>query len=104
MGPTRSARLPEALDSWFEERLRLRPESSSSEVLVSLIHGGLRLREGYMPIHRRALEHYVRSGHQEYYLTYVRCLLDTFGQQYVDHLERWLEADGIDPLVPSSSL
>jgi hypothetical protein len=72
---------------------------------VSLIHGGLRLREGYMPIHRRTLEHYIRTKQQDCYRVYVRCLLDTFGQSYVDHLERWLEADGLALNgAPSSSL
>ena len=94
-GPTRSARLPLPLDEWFEERMRLVPEASPSELLVSLIHGGLRLREGYMPIHRRVLEHYASNGHEDYYRIYLRCLLDTFGPNYVEHLERWLDADGI---------
>ena len=56
MGPTRSMRLPRALDTWFEERLARHLERSPSEVLVALVHGGLRLREGYMAIHRRVLE------------------------------------------------
>ncbi len=95
MGPTRSVRLPQALDAWFIDRLELQRERSPSEVLVALVHGGLRLREGYMAIHRRVLEHYVRSGQNEVYRAYVRCLLDTFGPDYVDHLERWLAADGV---------
>jgi len=81
MGPTRSTRLPQALDEWFAERLERHQERSPSEMLVQLIHGGLRLREGYMAIHRRALED---------------LLDDTFGPDYVAHLERWLAADGID--------
>ncbi len=48
-----------------------------------------------MAIHRRVLEHYVVSGQAEVYRAYVRCLLDTFGPDYVDHLERWLAADGV---------
>ena len=95
MGPTRSMRLPRPLDVWFEERLERHPERSPSELLVTLVHGGLRLREGYMAIHRRVLEHYVISGQSDVYRAYSRCLLDTFGPQYVDHIERWLEADGI---------
>jgi len=95
MGPTRSVRLPRALDEWFGSRLELRAESSPSELLVALIHGGLRLRDGYMAIHRRALEHYATTGQRDRFLVYYRALLDTFGQPYVEHLDRWLEADGI---------
>jgi hypothetical protein len=94
-GPTRSVRLPLALDRWFQERLERHPERSSSEVHVALLLGGLRLRDGYMAVHRRVLEHYVLSGQRDIYAAYVRCLLDTFGPEYVLHLERWLEADGI---------
>jgi hypothetical protein len=95
MGPTRSVRLPRALDQWFEDRLSLHRERSPSEVLVALVHGGLRLREGYMAIHRRVLEHYVVSGQSDVYAAYMRCLTDTLGTEYVEHLERWLEADGV---------
>ncbi len=95
MGPTRSVRLPQALDTWFLERLERQRERSPSELLVMLVHGGLRLREGYMAIHRRVLEHYVASGQTDVYRAYVRCLLDTFGAEYVDHLERWLAAEGV---------
>ena len=97
MGPTRSMRLPRALDVWFDERLARHPERSPSEMLVALVHGGLRLREGYMAIHRRVLEHYVRSGRRDVYAAYCRCLTDTFGSDYVEHLERWLAADGVAP-------
>ena len=34
----------------------LHRDKSVSEILLELIHGGLRLREGYMAIHRRVLE------------------------------------------------
>ncbi len=95
MGPTRSTRLPAALDTWFAERLDRHPERSPSELLVQLIHGGLRLREGYMAIHRRALESYLAAGEHDTYAAYIRCLSDTFGADYVAHLERWLAADGI---------
>ncbi len=95
MGPTRSMRLPRALDEWFASRLGLTPETSASELLVMLVHGGLRLRDGYMAIHRRALEHYVRTSQTEFYAAYRRSLLDTFGSEYVEHVERWLAADGI---------
>ena len=95
MGPTRSVRLPEALDAWFRERLDLHRERSSSELLVQLIHGGLRLREGYMAIHRRTLEAHVLANEVDAYAAYRRCLADTFGAEYVGHLERWLAADGV---------
>jgi hypothetical protein len=96
MGPTRSTRLPAALDQWLESRLVLHRDTSVSEILLALIHGGLRLREGYMAIHRRELE--ARIGHDAgAYDAYRACLLDTFGPEYLDHLDRWLEADGITP-------
>jgi hypothetical protein len=95
MGPTRSVRLPRALDDWLTDRLERHPERSPSATLVALIHGGLRLREGYMAIHRRALEQHISSGEADVYAVYVRCLADTFGPDYVAHLERWLEADGV---------
>ncbi len=95
MGPTRSTRLPRALDEWFTERLERYSERSPSEMLVQLIHGGLRLREGYMAIHRRVLEHYITSGEAQVYAAYMRCLTDTFGPEYVAHLERWLAADRV---------
>ncbi len=88
-------RLPRALDLWFSERLERHPERSPSELLVTLVHGGLRLREGYMAIHRRVLEHYVSSQQDAVYAAYLRCLLDTFGPDYVEHLERWMAADGL---------
>jgi hypothetical protein len=97
MGTTRSVRLPRALDVWFDERLQRQPERSSSEVLVALVHGGLRLREGYMAIHRRMLEQFIASRQDDVYAAYLRCLTDTFGPQYVEHLERWLQADGVVP-------
>jgi hypothetical protein len=89
-------RLPRALDEWFTERLERHPERSASEFLVQLIHGGLRLREGYMAIHRRVLEQHLVSAETELYAAYVRCLTDTFGTEYVAHLENWLasERDG----------
>ncbi len=95
MGPTRSTRLPQALDDWFVERLERHTERSASEILVQLIHGGLRLRDGYMAIHRRTLEQYVVANDRESYSTYVRALTDTFGIEYVAHIERWLAADGV---------
>lgn len=101
MGPTRSMRLPRTLDEWFAERLERHPERSPSEMLVQLIHGGLRLREGYMAIHRRVLEQYVSAGESDHYAAYVRCLTDTFGPEYVSHLEQWLAAERVG--APSGS-
>lgn len=94
-GAVRSARLPASLDAWLESRLMAHPQKSSSEVLVELIHGGLRLRDGYMSIHRRTLEHLARTGEGSAYAAYVACLNDTFGADYVAHLHSWLEADGV---------
>jgi hypothetical protein len=73
--------------------MRAHPQRSTSDVLVELVHGGLRLRDGYMSIHRYALE--ARSGSPEAYAEYRMCLTDTFGREYVEHLERWLEAEGV---------
>lgn len=90
-GQTRSLRLPLAIDRWFEERLVREPHRPASDILVELVHGGLRLREGYMAIHRRALEALEPDGPEA--IAYRAALLDTFGPAYVDHLERWLAAD-----------
>ncbi len=48
-----------------------------------------------MAIHRRALEQHVSSGASDVYAVYIQCLADTFGPEYVAHLERWLAADGV---------
>ena len=90
-------RLPLPLDEWLASRLALHPERSASEVLVALVHGGLRLREGYMAIHKRTLEAALRNGDGTGYAIYRRALDDTFGADYVAHVERWLEADGFSP-------
>ncbi len=93
MGPVRSTRLPVPLDEWLEARLMLHTHKSASEVLVELIHGGLRLREGYMAVHRRSIEtlaHDASAAH-----SYLRALEDTFGAEYIKHLWKWLAADGI---------
>ncbi len=97
-GAPRSMRLPVALDDWFEARMRAHPHRSASDVLVELVHGGLRLRDSYMSIHRYALE--ARTATPAAYEEYRRCLIDTFGDAYVEHLERWLEADGVRPYAP----
>jgi len=97
VGSTRSLRLPHQLDQWFEERLTLRSDKSSSDLLVELVHGGLRLRHGYMAIHRRELERLITDNDDTGYRTYLRALLDTFGKSYADHLVKWLQADGFVP-------
>lgn len=96
-GATRSMRLPVALDEWLEARMQAHPHRSASDLLVELVHGGLRLRDGYMSIHRYALE--ARVANAPAYAEYRACLSDTFGAEYVEHLERWLEADGISVRV-----
>ena len=93
MGPVRSTRLPGPLDAWLESRLMLHPHKSASEVLVELIHGGLRLREGYMAVHRRSLE--ALAADPQATAAYVRAIEDTFGSEYIDHLQKWLAADGV---------
>jgi hypothetical protein len=92
-GATRSMRLPIALDEWLESRMKAHPHRSASDLLVELVHGGLRLRDGYMSIHRYALE--ARVATPAAYAEYRLALNDTFGAEYVEHLERWLEADGV---------
>lgn len=94
LGPTRSIRLPAALDAWLDSRLMLHRDRSVSDILLALIHGGLRLRDGYMSVHRRALEQRLGGDARDYEI-YRACLLDTFGPEYLEHLDRWLEADGV---------
>ncbi|GAC1502080.1 MAG: hypothetical protein NVS1B14_06720 [Vulcanimicrobiaceae bacterium] len=72
-----------------------RREQSASEVLLELVHGGLRLRHGYMRIHRKQVEKLIFAGEGSAQKAYLQALVDTFGQAYVEHLCRWLEADGI---------
>ncbi len=98
-GATRSMRLPIALDEWLESRMQAHPHRSASDLLVELVHGGLRLRDGYMSIHRYALEERVTTPAA--YAEYRACLYDSFGPDYVQHLERWLEADGVAVTVPA---
>ncbi len=90
-------RLPHQLDQWFEERIALRTDKSSSDLLVELVHGGLRLRHGYMAIHRRELERLITDNDDTGYRTYLGALVDTFGKSYADHLVKWLQADGFTP-------
>jgi len=100
-GSVRSARLPLAIDAWFEERLMRDATQSSSELMIRLVHGGLRLREGYMSVHRVALE--TRVGDASAYETYRTALFDTFGAAYVEHLEQWLLADGVAVPTPEKT-
>ncbi len=93
LGVTRSTRLPAALDAWLEERIARDGNRSVSDILIELVHGGLRLREGYMAIHRRVLEQH--RDDPPAFAIYRACLVDTFGRDYVEHLDRWLEADGV---------
>jgi hypothetical protein len=44
----------------------------------------------------------VLSEQSDVYAAYLRCLTDTFGPEYVEHLERWLEADGVRSDVRSN--
>jgi hypothetical protein len=97
----RSVRLPLALERWFAERMSTSHRGQSA-MLVFLIHGGLRLREGYMAIHRRALEDLLAPEREPELFAYVCGLTDTFGVAYVRHVERWLKSDGFDcDLIPS---
>ncbi len=51
------------------------------------------LRDAYMSIHRYALE--ARAASPDDYATYRACLSDTFGPEYVSHVEKWLAANGV---------
>jgi hypothetical protein len=55
-----------------------------------------------MAIHRRVLEGHLVSGESELYAAYVRCLTDTFGSEYVTHLENWLASEQGSPAVAPS--
>lgn len=94
LGIVRSLRLPLALDAWFEKRLCQEPQRSASDMLLELVHGGLRLRRGYMERHRTALEAYGARGDERGYNDYRLALEQTFDSTYVENLERWLQADG----------
>jgi Arc/MetJ-type ribon-helix-helix transcriptional regulator len=100
MGPVRSFRLPGPLDAWLEERLALHLHKSFSEVIVELVHGGLRLREGYMAVHRHALERLAREEDPHTAAGYRRALEDTFGPGYLDHVDKWIAADAAAEASP----
>ncbi len=93
MGPVRSLRLPLDLDMWFEKRLREFPDRSASALLLEVFHGGLRLDRGYMRRHRRAVEALQVVGDSAGHAAYVKALRDTFGAAYVDHINKWIEAE-----------
>jgi hypothetical protein len=46
-----------------------------------------------MSVHRANLERLQQSGREDLCTNYIVCLTETFGPEYVRHLERWLEAD-----------
>jgi hypothetical protein len=98
LGPVRSLRLPLDLDRWFEQRLRDESARPASDILLEAVHGGLRLRSGYMNRHRQAMAAFVAASDRSGYESYVRALTDSFGIPYVKHLEAWLLADGVLPL------
>lgn len=107
LGTVRSLRLPLPLDRWFEQRLCEERDRSASDLLVEAVHGGLRLRPGYMIRHRRTLEQQIRNGDRTLYETYVAALDDAFGEAYIQHIQAWLRADGVsipDAWLRSSNL
>lgn len=93
LGPVRSLRLPKAIDRWFGERLRDDPNRPASDVLLVLVHGGLRLRPGYMSRQPAEIERMAAIGQRTLLETHVRALRDSFGESYVRHLEDWIAND-----------
>gem|GEM_PF-6775250 len=85
MGRVRSVRLPLDLDAWLEDRV-LSAQESVSEVFLQLVHGGLRLRPGYMTAHRNALIAFIVRSERGAYVTYCAAIADTFEPGYVRHL------------------
>lgn len=102
-GAVRSLRLPLELDRWFERRLREDATRPASDILLEAVHGGLRLRSGYMTSQYRALASFVSANDRTRYGSYVRALADSFGSAYVKHLEAWLLADGFPPFDRAAS-
>jgi hypothetical protein len=95
-GPVRSARLPRGLEAWFLQRLQQDPAGSTSELLVRLIHDGLRLRGSYIKLHRQRLIECLKINDVSRYENYTACLVDTFGTEYLHQLESGLGTDGIE--------
>ncbi|MDQ2865943.1 MAG: hypothetical protein M3R51_06920 [Candidatus Eremiobacteraeota bacterium] len=93
LGPVRSLRLPRAIDRWFEERLRDNPARPGSDLLLVLIHGGLRLRSGYMENHQTEVAELLASGDDSALQAYLRALRDTFNDAYMQHLENWIASE-----------
>ena len=79
--------------------MRAHPHRSASDLLVELVHGGLRLRDAYKSIHRYALE--ARADRPKTDAENRACLQDTFSSEYVEHVERWLEAEGVRIVTPA---
>ncbi|MDP9024970.1 MAG: hypothetical protein M3N13_06345 [Candidatus Eremiobacteraeota bacterium] len=90
LGPVRSLRLPRSIDRWFEERLRDDPQRPASDVLLILLHGGLRLQRGYMARQRAEIGRLIDSGDRIRLETYMQALRDSFSDEYVAHLEDWV--------------
>jgi len=95
LGPVRSLRLPLGVDRWFEERLREEADVPASELLLRLIHSGLRLRAGYMRRHYERLRRIEDAGDASMREGYLAALYDAFGELYVAHLVSWLAADDV---------
>jgi hypothetical protein len=94
-GATRSMRLPIALDEWLEVAHAGASAPLGERPARRTGPRRLALRDGYMSIHRYALE--ARVGHARRPTPSIApASSDTFGSEYVEHLERWLEADGVD--------
>ncbi len=85
-GSVRALRLPLALDAWFEQRLRDEPDRSATQLLLEIIHAGLRLRRGYFAQHVERLAFLHRCGDAGRINAYVQALTDTFGDAYVSHV------------------
>ena len=102
-GPVRALRLPRPLDAWFEGRLRERPAASATSLLLELVHGGLRLVPGYMSRQRAHLERLRSEPGKEAARGYLSALRDTFGDEYVAHLEAWIEAAHLSQVVNNNA-
>ena len=98
LGRVRSFRLPHELDAWLQERIEKSPATEpASDIILNLLHGGLRLKRGYMTAHRNDLIAFVIKNDREGYATYCAALRETFEAPYVHHLEEWLKAEGFEP-------
>ena len=84
-GPVRALRLP-YVDAWFEQPLREEPQRSSSELLLRVMHAGLRVRSGHFQRHVAALKKLSAEGAEGDLQTYLWALADTFDAHYVQHV------------------